>query len=169
MSVESRILKETAMASYHVTLTEQERSQLEAIKAKGSHRSQKVLNALILLNCEEGVQQANRSTNAQISSVLGISDRKINRVKKRFVEDGLHVALHGRKGDRVYKKKVDGDLEAKIIAVSCSESPEGVSQWSLRLLADRVVELGYVDEISHETVRQILKKTNSNPANKRDG
>lgn len=157
------------MTSYHVTLTEQERSQLEAIKAKGSHRSQKVLNALILLNCDEGPHQTNRSTNDQISSILGISDRKINRVKKRFVEEGLHVALHGHKGDRVYKKKVDGDLEAKIIAVSCSESPEGFSQWSLRMLADRVVELGYVDDISHETVRQILKKTNSNPGNKKDG
>ena len=157
------------MTSYHVTLTEEERSQLEAIKTKGSHRSQKVLNALILLNCDEGAHQTNRSTNEQISSILGISDRKINRVKKRFVEEGLHVALHGRKGERVYKKKVDGDLEAKIIAVSCSESPEGFSQWSLRMLADRVVELGYVDEISHETVRQILKKRTQTLEAKRMG
>lgn len=157
------------MTSYHVTLTEQERSQLEAIKSKGSHRSQKVLNVLILLNCDEGDHQPSRSTNEQVCSILGISDRKINRVKKRFVEEGLHVALHGRKGERVYKKKVDGDLEAKIIAVSCSESPEGFSQWSLRMLADRVVELGYVDEISHETIRQVLKKTNSNPGNKKGG
>lgn len=157
------------MISYKVTLTEDERSDLEAIKAKGSHRSQKVLNALILLNCDEGPHQTARSTNAQISSVLGISDRKINRVKKRFVEEGLHVALHGHKGHRVYNKKVDGDLEAKIIAVSCSEAPEGFSQWSLRMLADRVVELGYVDDISHETVRRVLKKTNSNPGSKKDG
>lgn len=76
-------------------------------------------------------------------------------MKKRFVEKGLHLTLHGRNGERVYKKKVDGDLGAKIIAVSCSKAPEGFSQWSLRVLADRVVELGYMDDISHETVRQI--------------
>jgi len=157
------------MTSYHITLTGQERSRLEAIKSKGSHRSQKVLNALILLNCDEGDHQTNRPTNRQICSILGISDRKINRVKKRFVEEGLHAALHGHTRERVYKKKLDGDLEAKIITVSCSEPPEGFSRWSLRRLADRVVELGYVDEISHETIRQVFKKMNSNPGNKKGG
>lgn len=157
------------MVSYHVTLTKEERSELEAIKTKGSHRSQKVLNAIILLNCDEGDFQTHRSTNHEICSILDISDRKINRVKKRFVEEGLEVALHGRKGQRVYEKKVDGDLEAKIIATSCSEAPEGFNRWSLRMLADRVVELGYVEDISHETIRRVLKKTNSNPGNRKDG
>jgi len=157
------------MITYKVTLTQSEREELEAIKAKGSHRSQKVLNALILLNCDQGEFQPHRSTNEQISAILGISDRKINRVKKKFVEGGFEVALHGKKADRVYKKKVDGDLEAKMIATSCSEPPEGFSRWSLRMLADRMVELDYVDEISHETVRQVLKKTNSNPGNKKRG
>jgi len=154
------------MITYKVTLTKAERDELEAIKAKGSHRSQKVLNALILLNCDQGDHQPNRSTNEQISKVLGISDRKINRVKKKFVEEGFEVALHGKKADRVYKKKVDGDLEARIIATSCSKPPEGFTRWSLRMLADRMVELEYVDELSHETVRQVLKKTKSNPGNK---
>ena len=157
------------MITYHVTLTQSEREQLEAIKAKGSHRSQKVLNAIILLNCDQGAFQAHRSTNEQISKVLGISDRKINRVKKKFVEEGFEVALHGSKPDRVYKKKVDGDLEATLIATSCSEPPEGYSRWSLRMLADRMVELEYVDELSHETVRRVLKKTNSSPGSKKHG
>jgi len=169
MSVKSSILKETAMITYKVTLTQSERDQLEAIKAKGSHRSQKVLNALILLNCDQGEFQPDRSTNRQISSVLGISERKVSRVKKRFVEEGFEVALGGRKADRVYKKKVDGDLEARIIATSCSEPPDGFSRWSLRMLADRMVELDYVDDLSHETVRQVLKKTKSNPGNKKGG
>ncbi len=154
------------MITYKITLTKAERDELETIKAKGSHRSQKILNALILLNCDQGNYQPNRSTNEQISSVLGISDRKINRVKKRFVEEGLEVALHGKKAVRVYKKKLDGDLEARIIATSCSTPPEGFNRWSLRMLADRMVELKYIDELSHETVRQVLIKTKSNLGNK---
>ena len=157
------------MITYNVTLTQSEREELEAIKAKGSHRSQKVLNALILLNCDQGDYQPDRSTNQQISTILGISDRKINRVKKKFVEEGFEVALGGKKADRVYKKKVDGDLEARIIATSCSEPPDGFSRWSLRMLADRMVELDYVDDLSHETVRQVLKKTKLNPGSKKDG
>ena len=157
------------MITYNVTLTQSEREELEAIKAKGSHRSQKVLNALILLNCDQGDYQLDRSTNQQISTILGISDRKINRVKKKFIEEGFEVALGGKKAERVYKKKVDGDLEARIIATSCSEPPDGFSRWSLRMLADRMVELDYVDELSHETVRQVLKKTKSNHGSKKDG
>lgn len=157
------------MITYKVTLTQSEREELEAIKAKGSHRSQKVLNALILLNCDQGEFQPDRSTNEQIRRVLGISERKINRVKKRFVEEGFEVALGGKKAERDYKKKVDGDLEAKIIATSCSTPPKGFLRWSLRMLADRMVELDYVDELSHETVRQVLKKTKSNPGNKTNG
>jgi len=86
--------------------------------------------------------------------------RKIDRVKKRFVEDGIDIALNGRKGERVYAKKADGDFEAHLIALSCSEPPEGFARWSLRLLADQVVELNYIDSISYETVRRVLKKRN---------
>lgn len=84
--------------------------------------------------------------------------RKIDRVKKRFVEDGIDFALNGRKGSRVYKRVPDGDFEAYLIALSCSDPPEGFSRWSLRLLADKVVELNYIDSISHETIRRVLKK-----------
>ena len=147
------------MKKYKVTLTEKERSELKAMTLKGSHRSQKVLNALILLNCDEGEFQEARSKNEVVSSVLQVSMRKIDRVKKRFVEDGIGIALNGRKGERVYARKADGDFEAHLIALSCSGPPEGFARWSLRLLADRVVELNYIDSISHETVRRVLKKT----------
>ena len=148
------------MRKYKVTLTEEERSELIVITSKGSHRSQKVLNALILLNCDEGRFQESQSKNEVTASVLKISMRKIDRVKKRFVEEGFDIALNGRKGERVYVKKADGDFEAHLVALSCSGPPEGFARWSLRLLADRVVELNYIDSISHETVRQVLKKRN---------
>ena len=150
------------MKKYKVTLTKQEREELSKITQKGKHRSQKVLNALILLNCDEGDYQEKRSKNEEISQVLQVSTRKIDRLKKRFVEEGLEVALNGTKGQRVYEKKADGDFEAHLVALSCSEPPEGYQRWTLRLLADRVVELNYIDNISYETIRRVLKKTKLN-------
>jgi len=146
------------MKKYKVTLTKAEREVLTGLTSKGSHKSQKVLNALILLNCDEGEYQVMKSKNTDISTILHVSMKKIDRVKKRFVEEGLEIALNGHKGERVYKKKVDGDLEARLIALSCSEAPKGFSRWSLRMLADKAVELEYVENISHETVRRLLKK-----------
>ena len=148
------------MRKYKVTLTQEERTRLKELTYKGSHRSQKVLNALILLNCDEGEYQDRRSLNETVASVLQVSMRKIDRVKKRFVEEGIEVALTGRTGERVYKRKADGDFEAHLVALSCSSPPEGFARWSLRLLADRVVELNYIDSISYETVRRVLKKRN---------
>jgi hypothetical protein len=141
-------------------LETEERSALETMIQKGSHKSQKVLNALVLLNCDEGPSQNQRMKNEDVASVLRISMRKIDRVKKRFVEDGLETALTGHKADRIYEKKTDGDFEAHLIALSCSEPPEGFARWSLRLLADQVVELRYIDTVSHETIRRLLKKRN---------
>lgn len=157
------------MKKFTVALTQREREELKQITSKGKHKSQKVINSLILLGCDEGEFQENRSTNAEISKVLKISMRKIDRIKKSFVVDGLDVALNGRKGSRVYAKKVDGDFEAHLVALSCSKPPEGFSRWSLRLLADQVVELDYIDNISHESIRRILKKTNSSLGNRKDG
>ena len=157
------------MKKYIVTLTEEERSFLTELTSKGRHRSQKVLNALILLACDKGEYQHLRSTNAEISKVLNTSMRKIDRVKKRFVTGGLDVALNGKKSVRVYEKKADGDFEAHLVALSCSKPPEGFSRWSLRLLADKAVELNYIDSISHETVRRVLKKTNLSLGNEKSG
>ncbi|MDI9395916.1 MAG: IS630 family transposase [Euryarchaeota archaeon] len=151
------------MNRYLVTLTKDERETLYELTSKGKHSSQKTLNALILLNCDKGEWSVNHSTNEEISRILNISMRKIDRVKKRFVEEGLEVALNGKKRDRIYAKKVDGDFEDHLVALSCSEPPEGFANWSLRLLADKVVELGYIESISHETIRRILKKNEIKP------
>jgi hypothetical protein len=148
------------MKKYRVTLTKEERDELSEITRKGSHKSQTVLNALILLNSDTGEHQEAKVKNEDVSRVLQISMRKIDRVKMRFVEEGLDIALNGHKGERVYEKKVDGDLEAHLIALSCSEPPEGFTRWSLRLLADKAVELKYIENISHESIRRVLKKTN---------
>ena len=160
---------ELNMKKYIVTLTKDERKTLDDLISKGKHRSQKILNALVLLGCDEGEYQTKRSTNDEISRILNISMRKIDRAKKRFVEDGFDIALNGKKGSRVYEKKVDGDFEAHLVALSCSEAPEGFTRWSLRLLADQVVELGYIDSISHEAVRRVLKKTKLNRGVIKDG
>ncbi len=116
------------MKKFIVTLTEEERNLLTELTSKGKHRSQKILNALILLACDEGEHQRKRSKNEEIARVLNTSMRKIDRVKKRFVLDGLDVALHGRKGSRVYAMKADGDFEAHLVALSCSNPPEGFAR-----------------------------------------
>ena len=157
------------MKKYIVTLTKNERETLTALTSKGKHKSQKILNALILLGCDEGEYQTKRSTNDEIARILNISMKKIDRVKKRFVMESIEVALNGKKKKRIYDKKTDGDFEAHLVAISCSEPPEGFARWSLRLLADKVVELNYIDSISHESVRRILKKTKSNLGDKKVG
>lgn len=157
------------MKRYIVTLAEDEREALGVLTSKGKHKSQKILNALILLGCDEGKFQRKRSTNKEIARVLNVSMKKIDRVKKRFVKDGLNIALNGRKGSRIYAKKADGDFEAHLVALSCSDPPEGFSRWSLRLLADKVVELDYINSVSHETIRRVLKKTKSSLGSVKDG
>jgi len=157
------------MKKYIVTLTEDERKNLTTITSKGKHRSQKVINSLILLGCDEGEFQKKRSANKELSQVLNISMKRIDRVKKRFVEDGMDIALEGRKSSRIYKKMIDGDFEAHLVALSCSEPPEGFSRWSLRLLADKVVENQHIDKVSHETIRRVLKKMKLNLGSEKGG
>lgn len=157
------------MKKYIVTLDNDERNELVALTSKGMHKSQKILNALILLGCDQGEYQDKRSTNAEIAHILKISMKKIDRAKKRFVEEGFEVALNGRKSNRLYEKKTDGDFEAHLVALSCSEPPEGFARWSLRLLSDKVVELEYIDNISHESIRRILKKTKLNLGDEKVG
>ena len=149
------------MKLYKVTLVADEREELQAIAHKGSHQSQKVINALILLNCDEGAFNEQRARGEDVANILRISMRKVDRVKKRFVEEGLDAALGRRQSQRSYERKADGELEAHLVALSCGEPPKGYARWSLRLLADRAVELEYVDSLSYETVRRVLKKTKS--------
>ena len=157
------------MKKYIVTLTVDERKKLTEIASKGKHKSQKVINSLILLGCDEGKFQKKRSPNKEIARVLKISMKKIDRVKKKFIEEGFDGALEGKKSSRIYKKMVDGDFEAHLVALSCSEPPQGFARWSLRLLADKAVELEYIDTVSHETVRRVLKKMKLNLGNVKDG
>jgi hypothetical protein len=145
------------MVKYKVTLTKEEREELMDIINKGSHTSQKFRNAYVLLNCDEG-EFAEKVTNAQICKVLKIGMRTVDRVKKKFVEEGFEEALERRPTQRTYERKADGDFEAHLIALSCGKPPKGFAKWSLRLLADKMVELNYAETISHETVRTVLKK-----------
>ena len=144
---------------YKVTLTVQERSCLRRSQRAAGITARKALNALFLLGCDQGQFQAKKITGQQLADVLPVSLRKIDRVKRRFVEEGLEVALGKRKPERQYVKKADGDFEAHLVALSCSQPPEGYARWSLRLLADKMVELEYVESVSHETVRRVLTET----------
>lgn len=134
------------------------------MKSKGSHAAHKLINALILLNCDEADGRGTkRRSSEEIAQVLQVSARKIDRVKQRFVEDGFEAALNGRQGHRSHEKVIDGDVEAHLVALSCSEPPAGRARWTLRLLAQKAVELQYVGAISHEAVRQTLRKTKLSP------
>lgn len=147
------------MNTYKVTLTKEERDQLTEMTRTGTHAARKIIHALILLNVDRGSHNESQ-INEDICKVLKIGMRTIDRVKKRFVEEGLEAALKMAPTSRVYDKLVDGDMEAHLIALACGEPPKGFARWSLRLLADKLVELRYTDGISHETVRRTLKKTN---------
>lgn len=146
---------------YRIKLTKEEVTELKEIINKGSHTSQTFRAAYILLNCDEG-EFSEKVTNEQISKVLKVGMRTIDRIKKRFMEEGLEGVLERKPAQRVYERKMDGDTEAKLVTLCCSEPPKGYAKWSLRLLADKMVELKYVESISHVAVRSVLKKTNLN-------
>lgn len=156
------------MIKYKVTLTKAEHDELMSIVNKGTHSSRQYRTAYILLNSDEG-EYGDKITGRLISQVLKISERMIDRVKQRFVEEGFDVCLDRKPMSRTKEKKVDGELEAQLIAISCSEAPEGFAKWSLRLLADKMVEMKYIDSISHETIRKVLKKTNLNRGKQKAG
>ena len=121
------------MIRYTIKLTKTEVEELMDIINKGSHTSQTFRTAYILLNCDEG-KYSEKVTNEQISKVLKVGMRTIDRVKKKFIEEGLEACLERRPTTRVYETKIDGDVEAKLITLCCSEPPKGYAKWSLRLL-----------------------------------
>ena len=129
----------------------------------GTHGARKIIHAFILLNVDRGNYNTDIQINEDICKVLKIEMRTVDRVKKRFVEQGLESALKMAPTTRVYDQALDGDMEAHLVALACSEPPQGRARWSLRLLADKLVELHIVEYISYETVRQTLKKTNLSP------
>lgn len=147
------------MIQYRIKLTQGEVEELHEIINRGSHSSHTFRVAYILLNADEG-KYSDKVTNEQISKVLKVGMRTIDRVKKRFIDEGLESVLERRPTSRVYDRKMDGEVEAKLVSLCCSKPPKGYAKWSLRLLADKMVELNYVESISHVTVRSVLKKTN---------
>jgi len=152
---------------YIVSLSEVERQSLEQLVTTGKRAAYTINHARILLKADSN--QANGSWRDQdIKDAFDISIRTIERVRQRFVEDGLEVALKCSPGAG-RKRKLDGETEAHLLALRCGDPPEGKGRWTLRLLADQMVELGYVEDLSHESVRQVLKKTNCNPGDKSAG
>lgn len=150
------------MAHYKVTLTANEREQLQAIMSKGKHTSQQFRNACVLLNCDAG-KYGQPFSNEQIAQMLQVTTKTVERLRQRFVEDGCEACIERKPYPAAVRElKADGDFEAHLIALSCSKVPQGRSRWSLRLLADKMVELKYARSISYETVRQVLKKTKLN-------
>ena len=146
------------MVHYKVTLTAPERDQLKAIMSKGKHTSQQFRNACILINCDSG-KFGQPFSNEQVAQMLQVTAKTVERLKQRFVEEGFEACIDRKPYPEVKEIKADGDFEAHLIALSCSKAPAGRSRWSLRLLADKMAELNFAQSVSHETVRQVLKKT----------
>ena len=144
---------------YIVTLTQMERQMLQAMLSRGKAAARKLLHARILLKADAGAVGPAWGDDA-IAQGLEVGRATVERVRRQFVEEGLEAALVRRKPRRQYQRKLDGDGEAHLIALACSKAPEGRSRWTLRLLADRMVQLAYVDQVSYQTVRRTLKKTN---------
>lgn len=144
---------------YMIILNDEQRQHLEKITSSGKVPARQMKRAQILLKSDV---QANWSYE-RIMEAFDVSAVTIAVVRRSFVEQGLEAALQRKKADREYEHTLDGEGEAHLIALACSEPPTGRKHWSLRLLQDRFVKLGHVDSISYETIRRVLKKTNSNP------
>src|SRR4051794_6495813 len=152
MAVEAAVVKR-----YRVTLTVEEREALGGMISRGKADARKLAHARVLLQAD-ACEGSPDWTDTRIVEAVRVSVRTIERVRQRFVEDGLDAALLPKPSRRVYARKLAGAQEAKLVAVACSGPPEGKKRWTLRLLAERMVELEVVPELRHETVRQTLKK-----------
>lgn len=149
------------MKKYKVTLTADERQSLHDLIAAGKASAKRLTHARILLKAD-AAPDGPAWTDGRIAEAVEVNLRTVERVRQRFVEQGLEAALVRKKQDRPSReRKLDGDGEARLIALACSEPPRGRSGWTLQLLADKLVQLHVVGSISDETVRQVLKKTNS--------
>ena len=145
---------------YRVTLTAEERQDLQKMVSTGKSAARKLMRARVLLLADQAEGGPGKSDPEIVESVR-CGRATVERVRKLFVEEGLEAVLQPKPSNRVYERKMDGRAEAHLIAVACSAPPAGRSRWTLRLLGDQMVILGHVDSLSHETVRRTLKKTNS--------
>ena len=143
---------------YPVILAEAEREQLKNLIAAGTAPARKLTHARILLKTNQG-SEGPGWVDERVADAVKVSQPTVARVRKQYFEEGLEAALNRRAPNREYRRKLDGEQEARLIALACSEPPEGQVRWSLRLLADKLVELEIVQEVSYQTVRRTLKKT----------
>ena len=156
------------MDKYRVTLTAEERADLEQLVSCGKAAARKLTHACILLRADDSLRD--ERSDEQIVAALGTSPRTVARVRKRLVTEGFLAALdHRPQPARPDKIKIRGDVEQKLVELACADPPKGRCRWTLRLLADEMVVLGLVDAISLETVRQALKKTTSSRGSSRPG
>lgn len=145
---------------YKVTLSEQERKQLEALTRKGKTQARKFILARALLLCDAGAGGPAWNV-SDVAAALGVTSRTIEHLKKRFVEDGFEAALERKAREKPPREVIfDGAFEARLIALACSQAPEGYRRWTVRLLADKAVELNIAPSVSHMTVQRVLKKMN---------
>jgi transposase len=147
------------MKRYKVTLSSEERLHLQSLISKGKSAAQKLRRARILLKADESPGSP-AWIDEQISKAVEVNISTVEKTRQAFVEEGMEAALNRKKPSRLGHQKFDGVKEAHLITLACSTAPEGRQRWTLQLLADKMVELKHFDSISHEAVRQVLKKTN---------
>lgn len=157
------------MSKNSVRLTQEQRQQLEKLVSQGKVPARAMLHAQVLLRTDSG-PHGPRWSGPQIAVALGVGSTMIKRIRQRFVQEGLEAAVQRKpQPPRPQKRKIDGEQEAHIIAVLCTEKPEGQERWTLRALRGRVIELEIVETVSHETLRTVLKKMNSNRGKRSNG
>jgi transposase len=145
---------------YRVTLNKEERKELESMTHRGKTHARKFIYARALLLCDAGADGPAWNV-SDVATALGVTSRAIERLKKRFVEDGLEAALERKPREKPPREVTfDGAFEARLIALACSDAPDGHRRWTVRLLADKAVELSFAASVSHMTVQRVLKKTN---------
>ena len=151
------------MKRYIVTLTDTERAELRKLISTGKGAARRLAHARVLLKADQGL------TDERIASEVEVGTATVERVRRRFVEESLSAALDPHRPERPREHKIDGQVEAHLVALACSAPPVGKARWSLRLLADQLVELEYLPAVSHETVRQTLKQTRLHPGASKSG
>jgi hypothetical protein len=154
-------MREVAMSPrYRVTLTQEERKELESMTRRGKTHARRFIHARALLLCDAGAEGPAWNV-SDVATALGVTSRAIEHLKKRFVEEGLEAALERKPREKPPREVIfDGAFEARLIALACSDVPEGRRRWTVRLLADKAVELRFAASVSHMTVQRVLKKTN---------
>ena len=154
---------------YRVTLTQEERKELESMTRRGKTHARKFIHARALLLCDAGAEGPAWNV-SDVATALGVSSRAIEHLKKRFVEDGFEAALERKPREKPPREVTfDGAFEARLIALACSDAPNGRRRWTVRLLADKAVELSFAASVSHMTVQRVLKKTNLSPTSASTG